>query len=129
MQQGLEHRRGHIARTADAGVQTHVLSSTAPIMGNGVAIIPVKFPVTFTEKPAFVTGWDLGQLQGSNDADAIFPGVQLGVKDWEVEERLPGIFIYKGATLVVTVENSPGVIYVHWQITGYAYRNPIRGFE
>lgn len=128
IQFGLDQRRGGILRTEEAGVQIQSVAGKNLVGGDGQANFDVNFPVTFTELPAlsFGAAVDDNQGHGLNAGQTSSPGIDVVVLEWIRYERLPGVFYYKGASLSVVMAGSPGYVWIHWQATAKAFRNPAR---
>lgn len=128
LQHGLEKRRGGILQTEAAGVQIQSVAGRTLVGGDGQAVFDVNFPVTFVEMPAlsFGASVDDNDGHGTREGAISLPTVTAAVLSWNRFERLPGTFYYKGANLSCTMSGSPGYVWVHWQATGKAFRNPAK---
>lgn len=123
-QSATEQRRADLARISDQGTQIHRVSGRFLVTGHGEVAYDVDFPVLFGTRPAPSFGGELEENQVATTGS--FPTISVVVLRWNREERMPGQFLYKGATLGVVVGGTSGPIWVHWHMDGPAFRNPVR---
>lgn len=126
LQVGLDGRRGDLLRADTATLQIQEISGRYLVAGNGQTNLDVNFPITFVALPSlsFGAAVDDNDGHGLSQSNISLPVLNVMVRNWVRFERLPGIFYYKGANLAVVVSGSPGYVWVHWQATGKAFRNP-----
>lgn len=123
---GIEARRGELLRSESAGVQLTSVAGKILVAGSGQANVQVDFPVTFVEQPSlsFGAAVDDNYGHGANNAPTSYPEINVMIAEWTRVERLTGVFHYRGALISAVLNGSPGYVWVHWQATGKAFRNP-----
>lgn len=105
---------------------THSVDGKFLINGAGEASQFVKFPVSFIERPNFVTGGELNP--GSVATSGSYPTISCVISSWEIQQLGNAGFAkeyFTGAyILVVTTGVSTQKMWVHWRATGRALSNP-----
>lgn len=123
IQGALERRRGDVSRVESMSVQRFAIEGFQLVAGSGEAAFEVNFPVWFDERPCIVHGYELAD--SSTPEATNFPLVSAGVIKWHITER-GGFEYYTGATMgVVALGKANQEVWVHWQATGKALRNPL----
>lgn len=128
-----ERRRADLARADDVSIKPTTVGGFELTIDGGTGYsevaIEVAFPVLFTERPAMAFGGELDENEYANDG--FFPTVSVVVLVWKKSHldrvggglNAPGWF--SGATLAVVTTGRAGQrMWIHWQATGKAIRDP-----
>lgn len=125
VQRGLQQHQNDRDRIDRQSVKLTKVTGRVRIIGNGETSIAITFPVTFTDRPAFSSGWELAENQVSVLVGGSLPTVVTGLAGWNRVEKVQGLYHYTGATLIVVTTNNPRYLFVHWHMEALAFQNPI----
>jgi hypothetical protein len=121
LQQGQQQYRRYTETMADQSMRDGATVGTVTIDGEGEAVVDVTFPITFSEKPIFTAGLELGDntwLQYGT-----FPIWSATVGVWRTTPA-EGSPLYVGATLGVVVLGVPRSI-LHYRFQALSFTNPV----
>jgi hypothetical protein len=76
------------------------------------------------ERPSVSFGWELDKASYGGVTAGYLPAANSGVAQWVTKEKIPGVFHYTGAVLIITTQNNPHTMWIHWQAEGKAFVNP-----
>lgn len=126
LQRGLVNLRNVQDLAQDRAAKVFKVSGRGKIIGDGETSVNVSFPVTFTDRPAFSYGSELAARQVDRLQGGSLPQVTAMVAAWDkVETAVSGMFLYRGASLIIVTENNPLYVFVHWHVEGMALHNPL----
>lgn len=117
-----QHRR-YVETMADQSMRDGTSVGTVEIDGEGEAVIDITFPITFSEKPIFTAGLELGDnawLQYGS-----FPVWSATVGLWHTVPA-DGDPLYGGATVGVVVLGAPRSI-LHYQFQAQSFTHSVGG--
>jgi hypothetical protein len=117
-------RRGiTLSQTQAIQAQNFRVHGTIEVPGPGEGTHPVKFPVSYIERPKFSYGGVLGDntaLVAGN-----FPQYSVWVLRWEVKELSPEQQLYEGCTLAIQIAAPANTrASIDWQFEGSGLRSP-----
>lgn len=124
VQSTIERRRHQLEQADEMTVRHSSVEGWAAVDGAGEAVVDVKFPVLFCERPVFTFGHELSDnvwpTQGA------FPTVSATVVTWSFVTRGPTKRYWDGARLAVVVGGPDGMhSLLHYSFAGKAFRNPV----
>jgi hypothetical protein len=115
------------ARVSESSAEFQVVQGFLTVDKAGEVSVDVNFPVRFIERPSLSFG---GELDGNHFPEAgNYPTVSVVVARWtkDLIDTTRDEGFYSGATLmVVTTGKSDQKMIVHWQMSGRAFKNPVR---
>lgn len=119
----LEARRGAANRLDSITGKVHSIEGFFDIEGAGEAILEIKFPVWFIEKPTFGFGGEMAP--GQVLVTGAYPMLSVLVHHWLMHDYPGGVSYFAGAVLIIVTTGPDDQRLVgHWRARGRALRNP-----
>ena len=115
----IESRKAQIASVRG---QTYTIYGHVDIIGNGEKLLPVNFPVWFTERPIISgSGYATGGLDSL--VETMYPTWNVGTAAYRMHPN--NDLLYIGATLILVVTGSLDESILTWRAEGNALSNPV----